>query len=101
LRAELEGLRNETEFKTLQIAKLTSEFNSRGDMGARLRIDTTELSKDLDIESKNNLHLRSELERCDGESKNLTALHLKQMDQLKTTEAGLRNSRLAVDSLSL
>jgi len=44
-------LRNDAEFKTLQISKLTSELNSKGDLGATLRVDSSELNKDLDIET--------------------------------------------------
>lgn len=63
LRKELEGLRNDTEFKTLQISKLTSELNSRGDLGANLRMDQGELAKDLDIEIQNNKHQKADLDR--------------------------------------
>ena len=36
---ELDGLWGDTDFKTLQISKLTSEVNSKGDFGANLWVD--------------------------------------------------------------
>lgn len=36
LRKELEALRGDADFKTLQVSKLTSELNAKGDLGATL-----------------------------------------------------------------
>jgi|JI10StandDraft_1071094.scaffolds.fasta_scaffold603187_1 predicted nuclease with TOPRIM domain len=36
LRKELESLRGDADFKTLQVSKLTSELNAKGDLGATL-----------------------------------------------------------------
>lgn len=43
-------MRNDADFKTLQISKLSSELNSKGDQGANLRVDQNELQKALDHE---------------------------------------------------
>jgi len=44
LKKELEALRADADFKTLQISKLASELNSKGDLGANLRSDHSDLS---------------------------------------------------------
>lgn len=47
LKKELENLRSDTDFKTLQVSKLTSELNSKADIGATLKFDQGELGKGL------------------------------------------------------
>lgn len=62
LRKELEGLRADADFKTLQISKLASELNSKGDMGASLRVDHADLSKQVVSEREGNKVLRVDLD---------------------------------------
>ena len=101
LRKELEQLRNDAEFKSLQISKLSSEVSSKGDLNANLRVDAGELAKDLDQENANNKHLKLELDRFNDELRNLNNHHGKQLDQVKSLEAQVRSSRSQVDSLNI
>ena len=68
-------MRNDAEFKTIQISKLSSEVSSKGDLNANMRIDAGELAKDLDQEGANNKHFKLELDRFNDELRNLNNHH--------------------------
>ena len=55
-------MRADADFKSLQISKLASELNSKGDMGANLRSDHADLSKTLVVEKEGTKTLRLDLD---------------------------------------
>lgn len=77
---ELDGLRGDADFKTLQVSKLTSELNAKGDLGATLKMDQNELTKQLVKEKDSNKILWTDLDRFNDTLRSQQVHHSQQLD---------------------
>ncbi len=64
-------------------------------------MDSNDLAKALEDESKANNHLRADLDRHNDNLRHSNNLHMNQLDKLKQLEAQYRSSRSSVDALNL